>query len=82
VGVEIVLHHTDAFGVRVAFLDQIAQDLGVVALGSVFRHRHMTPTCERLDHDEQVGGAVPLVLIVSPLHLTRSWGQTRTHVRM
>ncbi len=67
VGVEVVLHHADALGVWIALLDQVAQHLGVVLFSAVVSDRHMAPAGERFNHDEQVGGTVPLVLVVPTL---------------
>ncbi|HEV2457611.1 MAG TPA: hypothetical protein VGS80_04540, partial [Ktedonobacterales bacterium] len=82
VGVQVVLHQIDALGIGVALLDQVAQALGVVLLGPVLGHRHMPPAGQRLDHHEEVGGPVPLILVVAPLHVPRSQRQRRPYVGM
>lgn len=63
------MHQIDALGFRVPLFDEIAQTFGVVALGAVLRHRHMAPARKWLDHHKEVSGAMPLVLIVSPLRV-------------
>lgn len=40
----------------------------------------MAPARERLDCDEEVGGAMPLVFIMAPLDLTGSWRQAGTDI--
>jgi hypothetical protein len=87
VGVEVVLHHADAFCVWVALLHQIAQHFGVVPLGAMFGDRDMAPTGKRLDQDEEVGRAVPcravpLVLVVPTLDVAGSRRQGGAHIRM
>jgi len=67
VGVEVVLHDADALGLGVALLDQIAQHLGVVPLGAPLSDADVAPPGERLDQHEEVGGTVPLVLVVATL---------------
>jgi hypothetical protein len=42
----------------------------------------MAPSGEWLNHDEEVGGAMPLILVVPPLDLTGSQRQTRADVGM
>jgi hypothetical protein len=82
VGVEVVLHQADTLGVGIALLDEIAQALGVVLLGAVLRYRHMALARQRLDHDKEVGGAVPLVLVVPALDVAGSEREARTHIRV
>src|SRR5215467_6746047 len=81
-GVEVVLYQVDAFGVLVALLDEIAETLGIVMLGAMLRHRHMAPARKGLDHDKEVGGAVPFILIVPPLHVSGRWRQVLPHLGM
>src|SRR5262245_4379095 len=79
-GVELVLHHADAFHVGIALLDEVAQHFGVVLLGAVFGNLYKAPAGERFDHDEEVGSAVSFVFVVSALHAPRSGWQARTYI--
>jgi len=82
VGVGVVVHAADALSLRVALLLQIAQAFGVIALDALRRHRHVAPARQGLDNHEEVGGAVPLVLVVPALEVPRSGRQARAHVRV
>lgn len=62
VGVEVVLHDTDALDIRVALLDQITRHFSVVPLGAALGHCDVTPAGERFDQHEEVGDAAALVL--------------------
>jgi hypothetical protein len=42
VSIEIVLHDTHVFGMRIDLVDQPADAMGVVNLGPMLRHLHMS----------------------------------------
>jgi hypothetical protein len=71
VDVEIVEHEDDLLGVRVVDIDQIPDDVGSVDHGPPFGHLHMPPSGQWLIPQEEVGGAVPLVLIVLAAGISR-----------
>ena len=67
-GVEVIHHHNDPLGLRVARVDQLldfwcAQSILVRLLGYV----HPAPTRKRLHEHEHVGYPATLVLVVSTL---------------
>jgi hypothetical protein len=57
-----------------------SKTLGMVLLGALLGHRHMPPAGQGLDHGKQVGGAMPVVLVVPPLDVPRDRRQARAHL--
>jgi len=69
--VQIVLDDANVVRVRIDFIDQPLDAMGIVEFGAMRRHFHMTPSRERLDEEKQVGRAQPLILVIYSLWL--SW---------
>src|SRR3989304_5701593 len=63
-GVEIIQHHPDLFGLRKVNFNQIIHAPGEILLGAAVGDFDMPPTCQGLQKHEQVTGAFPLVFKV------------------
>src|SRR5580765_1284781 len=66
VRVQVVHHQHDLLGRRVLDVDQVADHLGEIDLGTAIRDRNSPPAPEWLERHEQVDRAVPLVLVIPP----------------
>ena len=67
-----ILHDANVFGVRIDRIDQPLDAVGVVDLGAVLGHLHMTPARKRLNEEKQIGGAQALIRVIHPLWLPGS----------
>src|SRR5271166_6538624 len=75
-GVEIVLHEHDLLHLRKVRIGQILEDLGIVHGGVAIGDLDMPPAFQRREHHEQIGGSIPLILVVVPsggAWLRRAW---------
>src|SRR5277367_2733977 len=75
-GVEIVLHEHDLLHLRKVRIGQILEDLGIVHGGVAIGDLDMPPAFQRREHHEQIGGSIPLILVVVPsggAWLRRDW---------
>ena len=80
--IEVILHDTNIFGLRIDRIYQPSDAVGVVDLGAMLRHLDMTPASGGVDEEKQVGRAQPLILVIDVLCLPwfhRLWGP---HVRL
>ena len=68
---QIVLHDTDAGGVRIMDIDEFAHAVGVVHEGAAIGDVDITPAPMRIEGDEQVDGAVAVVLVIVAFGLPR-----------
>jgi hypothetical protein len=66
VGVEIVLHENDLLRFWKVCVRQILEDLCVIDGGVTIGDFDMSPAFQRGEHHEQIGGSIPLILIVVP----------------
>src|SRR5512132_1005746 len=71
VGVEVVLDQHDPLGVRVVDVDEVLDAVGPVDAGAPVADAHVPPAGQRLADQEQVAGAVALVLVVGPCRPAR-----------
>ena len=46
-GVQVILHDANVFGVGIHLIDQPLNTVGIIDLGAMLRHLHMTPACQR-----------------------------------
>ena len=63
-GVEIVLHHHDLWGLGKVDVRHILERMGIIDGGMAIRDFDMAPAFERSKQHEEVGGAVALVLVI------------------
>src|SRR6202012_2046895 len=63
-GVEIVLHQDNLSRLCKVRVGEILEDTGIVDGGVAIGHLNMAPTLQRGKQHEQIGRAIPLVLIV------------------
>jgi len=80
VSVEVVLHDANVFHIRIDLIDEPADAVGVVNLGTMLGHFHMTPTRERLDEEKEIGRPQPLIFVIDAFWLSRLHQLWRTHV--
>ncbi len=81
-GIEVILHDTNIFRLRIDLINQPADAVGVVDLAAMLRHLDMAPAPGGVDEEKQVGRAQPLILVIDVLCLPwfhRLWGP---HVRL
>lgn len=71
VGRQVVQHEPDALSLRVVDVHQITHALGKVMGRSPLSDFHLAPTAMGIKEDEQIGGAVALVLAVIAQGLAR-----------
>src|SRR5205807_5924508 len=62
--IEVILHDTNIFGLRIDRIYQPSDAVGVVDLGAMLRHLDMTPASGGVDEEKQVGRAQPLILVI------------------
>lgn len=82
-GVQVVDDQPHILGIWVAVLNEVAEAVGEVQAGAPLGHRHMSLSSKRLDqHDqhEQIGCALPHVVIVPPPHGPGLRRQRSAHV--
>src|SRR5512132_1472402 len=63
---QVVLDQHDPLGVRVVDVDEVLDAVGPVDAGAPVADAHVPPAGQRLADQEQVAGAVALVLVVDP----------------
>src|SRR5438067_3371553 len=80
--IEVILHDTNIFGLRIDRIYQPSDAVGVVDLGAMLRHLDMTPASGGVDEEKQVGRAQPLILVIYPLWLSRLYRLWGPHVRL
>src|SRR3954454_11114629 len=72
VGREIVLHHPDPVGFGVVDVHEVAQAAGIILCRALAGDRHLAPGAMHVEADEQIDGAVALVLVIIARRLSRS----------
>jgi len=72
VGVEIVQHDADPFSLREVGFNQIIHASRKILLGPLRGDLDMPPTRQRLQEDEQIAGAFPVVFIIKAFGSARS----------
>jgi hypothetical protein len=73
VGIELIHDQDDCDGVPVAAVCQILDEGRPVPAAAVLGHSRRTPAGQRLERHEDIGGAVPDILAIVALDLTRPW---------
>jgi hypothetical protein len=67
----VVLHDADAGGLGIGDIDELTHAVGVDLGGTPLGDLDRAPSPMRVEHDEQVDGAVAAVLVIVTLKLTR-----------
>ena len=70
-GIEVILHHSDALGVRKVHVNQTPHAMGVIHSGAMTCHLHMPPSLQRGKEHEQVAHPIALILVVDALRWIR-----------
>ena len=75
-GAEIVLNERDFRGIRKPRVGHLLEQVRVVHGGVAIGDLDMAPAFQRGEHHEQIGGSIPLILVVVPRRvpwLRRDW---------
>lgn len=78
VGVEIILDYINIFRVRITFVHQPLDALGVILVSPPFGDDDVAVAALRLDHHKQIERAIAFVFMVFTFHLPRHNGQALT----
>ena len=73
--VQVVQHHRNPLGCRVAPIGKLAHGFGPIGSGAPLRHPDLAPARERLGKQKQIRHTMSLVLVILALRLARCNGQ-------
>src|SRR3954453_7732051 len=68
---QVILHDTDAGGVGIMNVDELAHAVGVVHGGAAVCNLDVAPAAMRIEGDEEIDGAVAAVFVIVALALSR-----------
>ena len=70
-GIQVVQDDDNRLCLREKIIDQVAHTLSKVDLRATVRDSNVPPTEQGLEEQEEIGGAIPLVLVVKAFRLAR-----------